>query len=295
MSESMEPRLLLARLKAAEISANKRLGQHFLLDEEILGRIAAATQAGEETLVAEIGPGPAMLTTLLAGQAGGLIGVERDERFRPIHADIFRGMERTRFVYDDALKVDLWELARDAAAEWGLSRLVLAGNIPFQITSPLLFGQIGPDQPWERMVLMIQREVADRIVAGPRTREYGILSVKLAYWWRVAERFEVPAAKFSPRPKVDASVLVFTPTGAQERPEVSVWPGLSYFIDRAFNQRRKKLYNSPAFAAGGAEGKAALRGMLEALGLNPDARPEELSPGDFGRLYGMFAKGGGIL
>jgi 16S rRNA (adenine1518-N6/adenine1519-N6)-dimethyltransferase len=265
--------------------ARKRLGQHFLFDEAVLMRIAESTRADPDSLVVEIGPGPGALTSALARTGARVLAVERDRNFAPYHARVFCDADRIEFLYADALAVDLWELARSKSVESGLSRRILAGNLPFQITSPLLFGQLGGDQPWERMVLMVQREVADRIVATPGNRTYGILTVKLAYWWRTTGRIEIPAGSFRPRPKVDAATLVFEPSDPSVRPSFDLWPGLSKFIDGAFNQRRKKLYNSLIERWKEAPDRERIKTALESLGINPDARAESLAPGQFLELY----------
>lgn len=283
MSSHLPPSVLLTRLRLEGYRTTKRLGQHFLSDEALLERIANLTGANSETLVIEIGPGPATLTAYLAERAKKVIAIERDERLRDFHAEVFPASSNVQFIYADALRVDLWELAREESAAIGASRRVLAGNIPFQITSPLLFGQIGPGQPWDRLVLMIQKEVADRITAKPHTRDYGILTVKLAFWWRVAERIEVPSAMFMPPPQVDAAVLLFEPADTQNQDVEKNWPRFSKFIDLCFNQRRKKLYNSPA--ASSISGREGFRKALEASGLNPDVRAEDLAPDDFLKLF----------
>lgn len=274
--------MLLLRLKREGYRTNKRLGQHFLSDEYLLSKIADLTGADEKTLVIEIGPGPATLTAFLAQRAGGVVAIEKDSRLRSFHEEIFGKQSNLEFIYADALQVDLWALAREKAAAMGAEKCILAGNIPFQITSPLLFGQIGEGRPWNRMVLMIQREVADRITASPHSRDYGILTVKLAYWWKVVERLEIGAEKFTPRPKVDATTLVMEPIEPEEEFKRG-WPAYSKFVDLCFNQRRKKLYNSPAATAAG--GRDAFRNALEKIGVDANVRAEDLSPEEFLRLY----------
>ena len=279
------PALLLHRLHADGHRISKGLGQHFLADETLLARIADASGADSQSLVLEIGPGPATLTALLAERAGGVVAVEFDKRLEAFHRKVFISNQQIEILYDDALRVDLWQIARSRAERWGLNRMILAGNLPFQITSPLLFDQAQPSHPWARMTLMVQQEVADRITAKPGTKEYGILTVKLAYWWKVTERFNVPASAFTPPPKVAASTLLFEPIGATDSPDSAIWPGLSKFIDASFNQRRKKLYNGLAERWKGAPEKSVIRAALSQLNLNPDARAENLSPRAFLELF----------
>lgn len=272
------PELLAAMLRARGHRADRSLGQHFLTDAALLDRIADAAGADAATLAVEIGPGPATLTTRLATRAGGVWAVDLDARLTPFHASLFPPGSGVEVTYGDALRVDLAGEARARAARAGFSRIVLAGNLPFQITSPLLFAQCAPDAPWERMSLMVQREVADRIVAAPGGREYGILSVRLSWRWRVVERFEIPARMFSPPPKVDATALVFEPAPAESRPEGAELAALAKLVDAAFNQRRKKLYNTLTERWPGAPPKDAIRAALERIGANPDCRAENLAP-----------------
>lgn len=278
---------LMLQLKLKGIWQRRSLGQHFLIDHELLCKIADETASGPQTLAIEIGPGPGTLTTELAARAGAVLAIEFDRRLTPVHQDSFTGAPTVEFVYADAMKVDLVAAAQEAMQRRGLSEAVLTGNLPFQITSPLLFGQCGPEAPWRRMTVMIQREVADRICARPSTKNYGILSVKLAYWWRVTQRFEVPARKFFPQPKVEATVLVFERPNLSDpalAPSVEEWPGLSAFIDAAFGQRRKMLINSLSGCWKKFPGKEKVLEALEALAIPIKTRAEDLAPQDLLRL-----------
>lgn len=272
------------QLKLKRLWQRRSLGQHFLFDEEILGRVAELTRAGERTLAIEIGPGAGTLTAQLAAQAGQIVAVEFDPRLQPIHEDAFGSFEQIEFVYADALRLDLAALAREKAAP-GIEDFVLTGNIPYQITSPLLFGECGHDRPWRRMVFMVQKEVADRIASPPGRKAYGILTVKLAYWWEVVERFEVSARHFHPRPKVDSAVLALSPRPAETLPSADEWMGLSAFVDAAFGQRRKKLVNSLAGRWGAFPGKQAAETVLKTMDLPVDIRAEALSPSQLRELH----------
>ncbi|MEN6626906.1 MAG: 16S rRNA (adenine(1518)-N(6)/adenine(1519)-N(6))-dimethyltransferase RsmA [Candidatus Sumerlaeia bacterium] len=276
---------LKLQLKLKGIHQTRRLGQHFLIDEQLLGRIADDVQAGPDSHVVEIGAGPGYLTTNLAARAGAVTAIELDERLKPIHADAFGTALSVQFVYGDAMRINLVEIARERAAELNLTRMQLTGNLPFQITSPLLFDQCGPGLPWSRMVFMVQREVADRIVSPPGRKDYGVLSVKLAMWWRASRLMEVPARRFSPPPEVDATVVSFEPVAAEEQPTAEEWPGLSKFIDAAFNQRRKKMVNSLAARLGVPGMKELATAALEKIGHDENTRAEMLRPEEFRRMF----------
>lgn len=256
-----------------------------MTDPAVLHALVDALQLDDRTLAVEIGPGPCTLTTLLATAAGGVVAIERDARLESFHSRVFTGRDRVEIVYLDALRVDLPTLVRETREKWKLDSAVLTGNLPYQITSPLLFGQIGPDQPWSRIVVMIQKEVADRILAPPHSREYGILTVKLAFWWKPRRILDVPAALFIPPPKVDGTILAFDPPPEKTAWQEDEWPAFSKFVDLCFNQRRKKLYNSPAAARFGKSGPERVRAQLELLGVGADVRAEDLSPGQFLELF----------
>lgn len=285
MSDYPSPELLLQLLRRSGHRTIKSLGQHFMTDDAVLQALVDALRLDGQTLAVEIGPGPCTLTTLLASVAGGVVAIEKDPRLQDFHSRIFAGRDRIEILYRDALRVDLPALVGEYVGKWGLKRAVLTGNLPYQITSPLLFGQIGPDQPWSGIVVMIQKEVADRILAGPHSRDYGILTVKLAFWWSPRRVMDVPAALFNPPPKVDGTILAFEPPPHLTAWARDEWPAFSKFVDLCFNQRRKKLYNSPAAARFGKAGPEHFRAQLTALGLGPDVRAEDLSPDQFLLLF----------
>lgn len=283
------PDLLILTLRLRDNRPTKSLGQNFLSDEALLERIAATAALDERALALEIGPGPGTLTTMLARRAGHLLAIEYDRRFTEHHANVFGPFDHLEFIYNDALRVDLAELARERLGG-PIERVVLTGNLPFQITSPLLFGQCNPEAPWARMAFMVQKEVADRLASPPGRRAYGILTVKMAYWWKMVERFDVPARAFRPRPKVDGAVVVYEPTPAEDRPGAQEWAGLSRFVDAAFNQRRKKMINSLAGVWGPFPGKEKALEALESMGIDESARAETLSPEQFRELHAVLSR-----
>lgn len=280
--------LLMIKLRLKGIWQRRSLGQHFLTDDDILREIADRADCDARTLAIEIGPGPGTLTAQLAARAGSVMAVEFDRRVQPLHEDAFANCPSVSFMYNDALKVDLQAEARQRLEETGLDRAVLTGNLPFQITSPLLFAQSHPGVLWSGMAFMVQKEVADRICAKPHGRAFGILTAKIAYFWKITHRFEVSADKFTPKPKVNASVVVFEPTDKADQPEMAEWKLLSVFIDAAFAQRRKMLFNSLAARWPRYPGKEITLEALETMGINPKARAENLSPTQLRELCGRL-------
>jgi 16S rRNA (adenine1518-N6/adenine1519-N6)-dimethyltransferase len=290
MPDRTNPQLLMLQLKLKKFHQKRSLGQHFLLEDKILERISNACGLDQQTCVIEIGPGPGTLTTLLAQSAGHVVGIEYDHRLEEIHRDVFSGKDAVEFIYEDALRISLSSIAEREMAEKGFHSAVLAGNLPFQITSPLLYRQCRPDHPWKRIVVMVQKEVADRITSPHQCRQYGILTVKLACWWKITERFEVSSRSFHPPPKVDASVLVLEPQEAINTPKPADWPGLSAFIDAAFNQRRKKMVNSLSGRWLNYPGRDTFLEKLDSMQISRDVRAEALEPGTFYELYRNLLK-----
>lgn len=258
-----------------DLAPRKALGQNFLFDLNLTGRIARAAGPLDGVTVIEVGPGPGGLTrALLAAGARKVVAIERDERCLAALAEIAAACPgRLHVEAGDALEADYQALARGHAAG-GPVRIV--ANLPYNIATPLLTGWVEDaawPPFWDRLVLMFQREVAERIVATPATRaDYGRLGVLCG--WRTQARilFDVPAAAFTPPPKVMSSVVELLP---REAPLACDQRLLARVAQAAFGQRRKMLRQS-------------LKGLgvdpaplLEAAGLPPTARAEEIDVAGF--------------
>jgi 16S rRNA (adenine1518-N6/adenine1519-N6)-dimethyltransferase len=261
-------------IRAAGLTAKKSLGQNFLLDLNLTRRIARAAGPLEGVTVVEVGPGPGGLTrALLLEGAEKVIAIERDERCLPALQEIAAAYPgRLEIVAGDAREIDY------AALPLG-DRARLVANLPYSVGTPLLISWLktSPWPPWfDRLVLMFQKEVADRIVAKPRTKDYGRLAVLTQ--WRTEPRilFLLPRDAFTPKPKVASAVVAFAPRDRPEPPcDVST---LERVTAAAFGQRRKMLRASLRQITPDAEG------LLQALGLDPQARAEELQISDFCRI-----------
>jgi 16S rRNA (adenine1518-N6/adenine1519-N6)-dimethyltransferase len=249
----------------------KSFGQHFLHERRYIERIVAAIAPRAEDFLVEIGPGEGALTFPLLAAAGKLTAIELDTDLIPQLQSNAAGVGALSIVHADVLKVDFTAMARQA----GVARLRVAGNLPYYISSPILFHCIEHAAAIADMHFMLQKEVVDRMAAAPGSKVYGRLSVMLQLACRVQPLFDVPPGAFRPPPKVDSAVVRLLPLAAEERHDAD--PARLYAIVKAaFAQRRKTLSN-------------ALRQLLDAeaiahAGIDPKARAETLAPADFVRL-----------
>jgi 16S rRNA (adenine1518-N6/adenine1519-N6)-dimethyltransferase len=257
--------------------AKRRLGQHFLTDPRILQRIADALGATAADTVLEIGPGPGGLTEVLAGYAGRLVAIEKDADLLPA---LRARVPAVQVVEADALEADWHALA-------GPDFLV-AGNIPYNITSPLIDKALTPPRP-RRIVFLVQREVADRVGAAPGSEAYGALSVGVQAVARAERLFTVPAGAFHPRPRVDSAVLRLTPlaTPIVSDQEVERFRRLAVGL---FGFRRKQLGRGLRELTGW-EAKR-VEAVLTAAGIDPSARPETVPPPALAALLRALVDGG---
>ncbi|MDQ3996421.1 MAG: 16S rRNA (adenine(1518)-N(6)/adenine(1519)-N(6))-dimethyltransferase RsmA [Gemmatimonadota bacterium] len=251
----------------------KSLGQHFLTDRGILSRIADALQAtGTETIV-EIGPGRGSLTEHLLPRAGKLVAVEYDRALAARLRDHYAAEPRVRVVEADVLDAPLADIA-------GTDDYLVVGNVPYYITTPILFHALRPPRP-RRAVFLVQKEVADRLIAPPGTRSYGALSVNVQAIASVSRVFRVPAGAFHPPPRVESAVVRVEPRGdpAVTRDEEEQFRG---FVQGAFGFRRKQM-GRVLRSLCDVTPEAAVT-LLHAAGIDPNARPETLAPADFAAL-----------
>ena len=252
----------------------RRLGQHFLNDPRLLGRIADATGADADDTVLEIGPGPGGLTVALASRAGRVVAIEKDPDVLPALRQRVPGVV---ILEADALAVD-WHAA---AGHPDPAHFIIAGNIPYNITSPLIDKALDAPLP-ARIVFLVQKEVAERIASGPGSREYGALSVGVQALARVERLFAVPAGAFVPPPKVDSAVIRLTPLAAPLVPEARR-TSFRRFVVALFGMRRKQLQRGLRALTG--HPAEAVVALLEGMDIDPAARGETLTPLQFAELH----------
>jgi len=250
----------------------KRLGQHFLSDKGLLARIADTLGATPADTVIEIGPGRGSLTEQLLERAGRVIAIELDRELAPMLAERWKDEPRFTLIEGDVLEQDLARLAGGP--------YLLVGNVPYNITTPILFHAMRRPRP-ERAVYLVQREVAERIAAPPGSEAYGALSVNVQALARAELLFGVSAKAFKPPPKVESAVIRILPreTALLEPSEEEPFRVL---VQAAFGLRRKQLRRVVRTVQGWEAPRADE--ALARAGLDPEARPETLSPEQFARL-----------
>ena len=264
----------------------KRLGQHFLSDPRILGRIADAVEAGPGDTVIEIGPGPGGLTAELAQRAGRVIAIERDRDLAAALADRWPNVS---VIEGDALAADWHQLAGiPAGLDGPVPGFRIAGNIPYNLTAPLIDKALAPPRP-AVIVFLLQREVADRISAPAGAAAYGALSVGVQAAASVERVFRVGAGAFRPPPQVDSAVVRLRPRGA---PLVADSGAGSFrrLVVGLFGLRRKQLLRALRELTGWTPDRASA--ALARAGLDPTARPETLAPQAFAALHAVLVDEG---
>lgn len=250
----------------------KRLGQHFLTDTRTLDKIADALDITKSDTVIEIGPGRGALTDRLAARAGKLITIEVDKLLIPILRARYASQSHVSVVESDVLELALGEVAGGA--------YLLAGNVPYYITTPIIFHAMTRPRP-ERAVFLVQKEVADRAVAAPGSKEYGALSVNLQALATVTPRGTVKPNAFNPPPTVDSSILHIVPR-ADPVIDASDEAAFRKLVIASFGLRRKQLRRVVRTVRGLGAEEADI--AIGAAGLDPEARPETLSAAQFASL-----------
>ena len=260
----------------------KSFGQNFLTDTNILQKIVDTAEIDKKVNVIEIGPGIGALTEFLAENAAEVMAFEIDDRLVPILADTLCDFDNVTVVNQDILKVDLAQYI----AEFKNPDLPIkvVANLPYYITTPILMHLIESGIPFSEFVVMMQREVADRISAQPNTKAYGSLSIAVQYYMTAKVAFIVPRTVFVPAPNVDSAILKMV---RRDQPAVEVQDEKFFFkVSKAsFVHRRKTLWNNLTSHFGKSEEtKAKLTAALEQAELSPSVRGEALTLADFARL-----------
>ncbi|MBI2353639.1 MAG: 16S rRNA (adenine(1518)-N(6)/adenine(1519)-N(6))-dimethyltransferase RsmA [Deltaproteobacteria bacterium] len=254
----------------------KSLGQNFLVDGNIIDRIIRCADIGPADSVLEIGPGRGALTGRLAQRAGRLLLVEYDHALAAALKEQYRDEPRVTVVDGDILAVDLAALLGDAPAGWKV-----VANLPYNISSPVLFRLLDCRTLFSRLVLMLQREVGERLVASAGCADYGVTTALLGLWFDMRREISVPPGCFHPRPKVDSVVVSFVPL-AEPRVEVGSEETFRRVVKGAFAMRRKTLAN--CLKGAGLASADEIGAILDACGIDGQRRGETLSLEEFAAL-----------
>ena len=291
-------------LQAFHLKADKNLGQNFLVEESVVNRIAKTAELTPEDTVLEIGPGIGTLTQALAMTGASVVSVELDKRLIPVLQETVGAYNNVRIVQGDILKVNIPEIIAEvkadqktagatgkvAEAESGMKQsdtFKVCANLPYYITTPIIMYLLEQKLPLERLVVMVQKEVAERMTAGPGGREYGAISVAMQYYTEPKIAFIVKAGSFLPAPKVDSAVLVCK---RRSTPPVDVPDEKTFFkvVAAAFSVRRKMLNNSLK-NMGGLNGEQ-VKAWLDRAGIDGRRRAETLSLEEFAMLARTWEK-----
>jgi 16S rRNA (adenine1518-N6/adenine1519-N6)-dimethyltransferase len=263
-------------LKRFGIRMSKKLGQNFLIDEHVVQSIVKAANITQDDAVLEIGPGIGTLTQGLAEAGAAVTAVEIDRRLIEVLAKTLEGYENIRVVHGDILRIDI---GKEVAAP----RYKVVANLPYYITTPIIMGLLEAHMPVDILVTMVQKEVAQRMVAVPGTKDYGSLSVAVQYYTKPEIMFVVPPASFIPPPAVDSAVIRCT---VREKPPVEVNERIFFrVVKAAFAQRRKTLSNTLKTTGVPAD---TLKVILEKAGIDGGRRGETLSLEEFAAIANVW-------
>lgn len=267
-----------------DFSFSKGLGQNFLKDGNVLKTIAASAGSSDGAL--EIGPGFGVLTRELAKRFPKVVSIELDKRLLPVLDYTLAGFDNVKIISADVLKLDLEKLIDE---EFGEGKISIAANLPYYITTPVIVKLLESRLPLQNIVVMVQKEVAERICAAPGGKEYGAISVLCGYYSEPEIEAVVPAGSFVPAPKVDSAVLKMK---ILDKPAVGVLDERLFFkvVRAAFAQRRKTLLN--CLANGFCADKNLIAAVLENCGIPANIRGEKLSVPEFAKIADEMSENG---
>ena len=282
----IDPKETVAVLKKYNFIFNKRFGQNFLIDEHVLRKILKAAELTKDDAILEIGPGIGTMTQALSQEAGRVFAVEIDETLIPILQDTLSGCDNVTIINEDALKLDIAGLV---SRECPGKKLKVVANLPYYVTTPIIMRLLEEHLPVESMTVMVQKEVAQRMQAGPGTKDYGALSLAVQYYAEPYLAANVPMNCFMPRPNVDSAVLRLR---VLPKPSVKVRDPEYLFrlIRAAFSKRRKTLVNCLRNSSELNLGKEQIDAAIRAIGKPESVRGEALTLQEFAALADTFTE-----
>lgn len=290
MEEYMEklsnPQVTIEILKKYNFAFQKRFGQNFLIDGHVVEKIVRAADIGKDDVILEIGPGIGTMTQYLAEAAGHVYAVEIDKNLLPVLAETLAAYDNVTVINEDILKVDIAALLEGSSAG-----VKVVANLPYYITTPIIMGLFENHVPADSITVMVQKEVAQRMQAGPGSKDYGALSLAVQYYAEPYIVANVPPNCFMPRPNVGSAVIKLT---KWQTPPVAVRDERLMFslIRASFNQRRKTLQNGIANAETLPFGKEQVVCALRKMGLSNTVRGEALTLAQFAQLSDLLGEKG---
>lgn len=279
MEKLSNPQVTIETIKKYDFAFQKKFGQNFLIDSHVLDKIIAAAGVTKEDVVLEIGPGFGTMTQYLAEAAKEVIAVEIDKTLIPILHETLADYDNVTLINEDILKVDIAALVEEKN---GGKPIKVVANLPYYITTPIIMGLFESHVPLENITVMVQKEVASRMQAGPGTKDYGALSLAVQFYAEPYIVANVPPNCFIPRPNVGSAVIRLTRW--KEQPVVVKNEKFLFSLIRAsFNQRRKTLQNSLVNGGIGVTKEEVVQ-ALEQMNLSPTIRGEALTLEQFAQL-----------
>jgi 16S rRNA (adenine1518-N6/adenine1519-N6)-dimethyltransferase len=277
MEKLTSPRVIKSILNEYDLHFNKRYGQNFLIDENIVNKIAETGEITRDDLILEIGPGIGTLTSALCKNAGKVISVEIDKKLIPVLNETLKEFKNVEIIQEDILKLDIIKLLEKEM----FCNFKIVANLPYYITTPIIMGFLEMDLDIEKMVFLIQKEVGERLCAAPGTKAYGSLSIAAQFYADVEIEFLVPAQVFMPKPKVDSIVVSMK---KKKEPDLIVDNRQMFFeiVKAGFNNRRKTLINSLTTNTNFT--KEQVLQALNDCGISPGIRGEALTGQEFAQL-----------
>ena len=268
----------MAILKKYKISADKSLGQNFLVSDEVVEGIVESANINKEDIIIEIGPGLGVLTNLLLEKSDDVITVELDNRMVEIISDRFKEKTNLTVIHEDILKVDLKELLNSRKKSEN-SKVKVVANLPYYISTPIIMKLLEQNQIIDEIIVMVQKEVGQRLTAKTGTRVAGAITYAVEFYSDATAIINVPKESFVPSPKVESAVIKLKIKSKTQNVNKEM---LFKVIKTAFSQRRKTLSN--ALVNGGIVEKNKLEEVLEKAGLEKNVRGENLTLEDFIKL-----------
>ena len=277
------PRVVQQLLTKYSLTAKKQLGQNFLIDANILRKIVSAANLYPSDLVLEVGTGIGALTTALSEKAGHVLTIETDHSLAPLLEQVLAGRDNVRVMFGDILQFNPADLFKNSSVQ-----PKVVANLPYYITTPILFHLLESNVKWDSLVFLVQKEVAERIVSSPGNKVYGALSVMIQHYCKTEIVGVVPPTVFLPKPKVNSAIIRLIPK--QEEFSRKIEKTFSLLVKTAFTYRRKNLYNSLRGIFDELGGETKVMEAFETLNIKPSQRGETLSPEEFYALAAYCSK-----